>query len=186
MGNTHAFNFQQNYFELFELEVGCDIDLSQLRDRFMSLQRDYHPDKHAASDDAERLLAVRIASFVNEAHQTLSVPLKRAEYVLQLHGVSTDTETDAKMDTAFLMEQMQWREALEDVDLKSEAAFDELDELRREISSSIKAVTSQVEAQLASNDLASARDSIRQWQFLAKLVGEIDSAEAKADDAADR
>ena len=184
MGDTHAFNFQQNYFELFELEVGCDIDSAQLRDRFMDLQRDYHPDKHAASNDAERLLAVRIASFVNEAHQTLSVPLKRAEYVLQLHGVSTDTETDAKMDTVFLMQQMEWRETLEDVDLKSETAFDELDELRREISNSVKSVAGEVDEHLASSDLASARDSIRQWQFLSKLVGEIDAAEAKADEAA--
>jgi molecular chaperone HscB len=184
VADTHAFNFQQNYFELFELEVGCDIDSAQLRDRFMELQRDYHPDKHAASDDAERLLAVRIASFVNEAHQTLSVPLKRAEYVLQLHGVSTDTETDARMDTAFLMEQMEWREALEDVDLKSESAFDELDELRREISTSVKSVASEVEAHLDGKDLPSARDSIRQWQFLSKLIGEIDAAEAKADEAA--
>ena len=149
----------------------------------MALQRDHHPDKHAAKDDAERLLAVRIASFINEAHQTLSVPLKRAEYCLQLKGVSTDTETDAKMDPAFLMEQMEWREALEDVDLSSDAAYDHLDNLKREITASIKSVAGNVEMQLVDLNLQAARDSVRQWQFLSKLVAEVDAAEARVDEA---
>ncbi len=178
-----TFNFQQNYFELFGLEEGCELDKSELRKAFMAMQRDHHPDKHAAKDDADRLLAVRIASFINEAHQTLSEPLKRAEYCLQLKGVSTDTETDAKMDPAFLMEQMEWRETLEDVDLTSDAAYQHLDELKREITASVKSVAGAVEAQLADHNLPAARDSVRQWQFLSKLVGEIDAAEARVDEA---
>jgi len=149
----------------------------------MTLQRDHHPDKHAAKDDAERLQAVRIASFINEAHQTLSVPLKRAEYCLQLKGVNTDTETDAKMDPTFLMEQMEWRETLEDVDLSSEAAYEHLDRLKIEISASVKAVSEDVEIRLAEQNLQAARESVRQWQFLSKLVAEIDAAEARVDEA---
>ena len=159
------------------------MDSSSLRSAFMALLRDHHPDKHAAKDDADRLLAVRIASFINEAHQTLSVPLRRAEYCLQLRGVSTDTETDAKMDPGFLMEQMEWRETLEAVDLTSDAAYDHLDKLKREITASVKAVAGDVEAQLEASDLQAARDSVRQWQFLSKLVGEIDAAEARVDEA---
>lgn len=159
------------------------MDAAKLRSAFMMMQRNYHPDKHATSGDAERLLAVRIASFVNEAHQTLSIPLKRAEYCLQLKGVSTDTETDAKMDTAFLMEQMEWRESLEDVDLTTDTAYDELEQLKDEISKSVSAVSSEAAAWLAENDLPAARDSIRKWQFLSKLAGEIDAAEAKVDEA---
>jgi len=137
----------------------------------------------SGKSDADRLLAVRVASFINEAHQTLSDPLKRAEYCLQLKGVSTDTETDAKMDPMFLMEQMEWRETLEDVDVTSEAAYDKLDNLKREITGSIEAVARAVEEKLDNNDLDSARDSVRQWQFLSKLVGEIDAAEARVDEA---
>ena len=181
---NRAFDFQQNFFELFGLPESCVMDSSALRSAFMALQRDHHPDKHAAAkDDADRLLAVRIASFINEAHQTLSVPLRRAEYCLQLRGVSTDTETDAKMDPGFLMEQMEWRETLEAVDLTSDAAYDHLDKLKREITASVKAVAGNVEAQLEASDLQAARDSVRQWQFLSKLVGEIDAAEARVDEA---
>jgi len=180
---NHSFDFQQTYFELFGLSEGCSVDSSELRVAFMAMQREYHPDKHANKSDADRLLAVRIASFINEAHQTLSVPLKRAEYCLQLKGVNTDTETDAKMDTTFLMEQMEWREALEDVDLSTDAAYDELDQLKDEISKSVNSVASEAAAQLTDQDLQAARDSIRKWQFLSKLAGEVDAAEAKVDEA---
>ena len=180
---THSFDFQQNFFELFGLDQSCVLDASSLRESFMNLQRDHHPDKHSGKSDADRLLAVRVASFINEAHQTLSDPLKRAEYCLQLKGVSTDTETDAKMDPMFLMEQMEWRETLEDVDVTSEAAYDKLDNLKREITGSIEAVARAVEEKLDNNDIDSARDSVRQWQFLSKLVGEIDAAEARVDEA---
>lgn len=149
----------------------------------MDLQRDYHPDKHAAKDDASRLQAVRIASFVNEAHQTLSVPLKRAEYCLQLKGISTDTETDAKMDPVFLMEQMEWREALEDVDRTTDESFDKLDQLRGEVTASISAIAGEVDSRIEAEDYQAARDSVRKWQFLSKLVGEIDSVEAQIDEA---
>lgn len=159
------------------------VNETDLRASFMALQRDHHPDRYAAKDDGERLLAVRIASFVNEAHQTLSVPLRRAEYCLQLRGVSTDTETDAKMDPAFLMEQMEWRENLEDVNLQSEAAYDTLDALKQEVLVSVGIVSKKVESLLGAGNLQSARDSIRQWQFLSKLVGEIDAAEAQVDEA---
>ncbi len=181
--SSSSFNFQQNYFELFGLPESCVLDSAALRNAFMTLQRDHHPDKHAAKNDVERLLAVRIASFINEAHQTLSVPLKRAEYCLQLKGVSTDTETDAKMDPAFLMEQMEWRETLEDVDLTSETAYEYLDNLKNEITASVRSVAEDVETRLAEQDLKAARESVRQWQFLSKLVAEIDAAEAQVDEA---
>ena len=87
------------------------------------------------------------------------------------------------MDPGFLMEQMEWRETLEAVDLTSNAAYDHLDKLKREITASVKAVAGNVEAQLEASDLQAARDSVRQWQFLSKLVGEIDAAEARVDEA---
>ena len=87
------------------------------------------------------------------------------------------------MDPAFLMEQMEWREALEDVDLSSDAAYDHLDNLKREITASIKSVAGNVEMQLVDLNLQAARDSVRQWQFLSKLVAEVDAAEARVDEA---
>ena len=84
---------------------------------------------------------------------------------------------------SFLMEQMEWRETLEAVDLTSDAAYAHLDKLKREITASVKSVAGDMEAQIEASDLQAARDSVRQWQFLSKLVGEIDAAEARVDEA---
>ena len=57
---------------------------------------------------------------INEAHKRLKDPLLRATYLCQLHGIVIDTERNTAMPTAFLMQQMQWREALEEASTPAE------------------------------------------------------------------
>lgn len=158
-------------------------DTSELREKYLVLQRQYHPDKFAAADDMQRRQAVQIASFVNQAHRTLSDPLKCAEYCLQLQGVDVDSETDAKMDPMFLMEQMEWRETLEDISVDDPKAFDKLSGLRSEIGGKISEMADQTTSYLESQDTAQARDTIRKWQFLSKLHREAESLEERLDDS---
>ena len=176
------FNFEQSYFELFELPVSCDIDSGRLRDRYMELQRQYHPDRFAAASDATRRRAVQIAAHVNGAHQTLDVPLKRAEYCLELAGLSTDSETDAKMDPMFLMQQMELREALEDVSSASDS-YRELDKARVQINEQIGSTSVIVGKAIEEKQYNDAREYVRRWQFLEKLLEEASSIEAQLDDA---
>ena len=51
---------------------------------------------------------------VNEAYQRLKDPLTRAAYLCELRGVAVDAERNTAMPQAFLVQQMQWREALEE------------------------------------------------------------------------
>jgi molecular chaperone HscB len=51
---------------------------------------------------------------VNEAYQRLKDPLKRAAYLCELNGAPVNAENNTAMPAAFLMQQMQWREALEE------------------------------------------------------------------------
>jgi len=162
--------------------VKCSIPEDELRATYMNLQRTWHPDKFAAAGNEERLRAVQIASFVNEAHKTLASPLKRAEYCLHLHGGSADSETDAKMDSMFLMEQMEWRETLEDINPASEDSYAAIDALRAEIKQSMDKIAAQTAQHLDDKDLDGARDALRKWQFLVKLVAEADSVEAQLDE----
>ena len=148
----------------------------------MELQRQYHPDRFAADSDATRRLAVQIAAYVNGAHQTLDVPLKRAEYCLQLAGLSTDSETDAKMDPMFLMQQMELREALEDVSSASDS-YAELDAARTQINEQIGSTSATVGKAIENKQYDEAREYVRRWQFLEKLLAEADSIEANLDDA---
>ncbi len=179
---TDNFNFEQNYFELFDLPVSCEIDAAKLRENFMQMQRQYHPDRFAAASSTERRRAVQIASHINGAHQTLDVPLKRAEYCLQLAGLSTDSETDAKMDSMFLMQQMELRESLEEISSASDP-YKALDSAREDIDSQIKTTQAETSECIAQQKYDEARESIRRWQFLEKLAEEANSIEAQLDDA---
>ena len=179
---TDNFNFEQNYFELFDLPVSCEIDAAKLREKFMDLQRQYHPDRFASATDTQRRRAVQIAAHVNGAHQTLETPLKRAEYCLQLAGLSTDSETDAKMDPMFLMQQMELRESLEEVSSASDP-YNALDSARDDIDGQIQTIQADVAGFIALKKYDEARESIRRWQFLEKLAEEANSIEARLDDA---
>ena len=104
----------QNHFELFGLPVAFDVDAQQLAERYRELQRILHPDRYANASDRERRLSIQHAAQVNEAFQTLKSSLRRARYLLQLKGVEFDDEKETHLDPAFLMEQMELREALAD------------------------------------------------------------------------
>ena len=105
----------QNHFELFGLPVAFDVDAQQLAERYRELQRILHPDRYANASDRERRLSIQHAAQVNEAFQKLKSSLRRARYLLQLKGVEFDDEKETHLDPAFLMEQMELREALADV-----------------------------------------------------------------------
>ena len=53
---------------------------------------------------------------INEAYQRLKDPLKRAAYLCELNGAPIDAENNTAMPADFLMQQMDWREALDDAE----------------------------------------------------------------------
>ena len=106
----------QNYFELFQLPCALEVDARQLTERYRTLQRELHPDRFAAAGSQEKRLAAQAAAHVNQAYRTLSDRHERATYLLQLQGVVVDDEKDTSTDAEFLMQQMELREGLEELD----------------------------------------------------------------------
>jgi len=167
----------KNYFELFGLQAAFDIDLSDLEFRFRKLQKEFHPDRFASVSDQERRIAVQLAAQINEAYQTLSDPLGRGIYLLRLNGVNLDNETDTRMDAAFLMEQMELREQLNDAS-SSKDPERKIGELNEIILSGKEKRTE--ELQKCFNDISNpenrkrARELVREMQFLDKISRQID------------
>ena len=77
-----------------------------------TLQKKVHPDRFANKSESERTIALGITGRINEAYDTIQKPLSRAAYLLSLRGVDAFSETDTTMPADFLMQQMEWREAL--------------------------------------------------------------------------
>lgn len=168
-------DFGKNHFELFGLTPGFQLDLTQLEQSYRDIQAQVHPDKHAHLGDVERRLAMQWATHANEAHQTLRQPLNRARYLLQLQGVAGDEQSNTAMVPAFLMEQMEWREAI--IEAKDAAAVDDLERL----SSRLRAQTQQRLETLqrlldVEHDYPKAAEQVRELKFMEKLREEINIA----------
>jgi molecular chaperone HscB len=106
-------DLSQNYFELFGLPVAFDVDLARLRSELRRLQASFHPDRHVNGSDRERRVSVQVASWINQAHETLQDPVKRARYLLEISGAEIADDSATTSDTGFLMEQLELREEIE-------------------------------------------------------------------------
>jgi len=107
-------SLQANDFELFDVPVQFAQDRAQLDARWKALQREAHPDRFAAEGAAAQRVAMQWSVRINEAYQRLKDPLKRAAYLCELLGAPVQAENNTAMPAAFLMQQMEWRENLDD------------------------------------------------------------------------
>ncbi len=106
-------DFRQNYFELFGIRPAFDIDPAALHATQQRLQANCHPDRFANASSREKRLSVQTAAWVNQAFDTLRDPVKRSRYLLELEGGQLPDDSATTSDGAFLMEQLELREALE-------------------------------------------------------------------------
>ncbi len=170
-------DFSQDHYALFGLPRGYGIDLAELDRLYREVQARVHPDKHAHGGDAERRLAMQWATRINEAYQTLRQPVSRAKYLLALAGIDVDQERS--MAPEFLMQQMEWREAV--AEARAALAVDELERLhlrlKREMGEQYRKLQDQFEASAS----AQAADLLRQLMFQEKLLADIDDALAAAE-----
>jgi len=109
-------NLQSNDFEIFGLSPRFAVDRAALDARWKDLQREAHPDRFATADAQTQRQAMQWSVRINEAYQRLKDPLKRAAYLCELHGAPIQAENNTAMPTAFLMQQMQWREDLDEAE----------------------------------------------------------------------
>jgi molecular chaperone HscB len=168
-------NLQQDFFSLFNLSACFQIDNVMLEQRYRALQAQVHPDKFSHLPEAERRLSMQWATRVNEGYQTLNTPLNRARYLLSLRGVDTQEETNTAMPVEFLMQQMEWREALEEAKQQKDMAA--LEELEQRMQHEVRILQQQLAADLDdTHDYAAASGIVRKLKFLEKFAEEIGSA----------
>lgn len=102
------------HFALFELQPGFRLDPELLASRYRELARQVHPDRFADASEREQRLALEQSASLNEAYRTLKNAPQRARYLLALSGPELPLEVTVQ-DPSFLLQQMQWREELEDL-----------------------------------------------------------------------
>jgi len=163
-------NLASTDFELFDTAPRFTQDRAALDARWRALQAEVHPDRFAAEGTAAQRVAMQWAVRVNEAYRRLKDPLKRAAYLCELNGASIDAENNTAMPTAFLMQQMEWREALDDAH-----TIDDVDALLQRVTDHRRAALAQLEATLDSDhDYTAAAQQVRALMFVERFAHDID------------
>ena len=157
-------------FTLFGLPPRQQLDRADLDARRRDLQARVHPDRFASEGAAAQRVAMQWAVRVNEAYQRLKDPLKRAAYLCELAGEPVDAENNTAMPPAFLMQQMEWREALDDA-----GGADEVEALSDEVA----AHRSRALAALATSldergDAKAAAQQVRALMFVERFAQDIE------------
>jgi molecular chaperone HscB len=168
-----------NYFELFALPIDFNIDLQKLSANYQELQKLTHPDKFAGQSDQQQRLAIQKNAQVNDGYQVLKSNISRAEHILTLRGLDIQHETQTMQDVEFLMQQMQWREMLEDAD-NSANPQDILEDLIENVEhqqTEIKRSLANWLAQSSDSANDAAANDIRKLKFTDKMLNEISEKE---------
>ncbi len=174
-------DFRADHFALFGLNRAFRLDLSDLDSRYRDIQARVHPDRFVSAGDAERRLSMQWATHANEAYQTLKKPLERAKYLLHLAGHDIQAENNTAMPADFLIEQMEWREAV--MEAREGGDHHELERLHNRLRTDINGRYDELEQLIdESGELAIATDRVRRLMFLEKLLHEIDDALASLED----
>ena len=163
-------NLQSNDFELFGVPVQFAQERSVLDTRWKELQHQAHPDKFAAQGAAAQRVAMQWSVRINEAYQRLKNPLKRATYLCELNGAPISAETNTAMPPAFLVQQMQLREALDEA-----KSLDDLEQIATTSRQTMLEQLSKVERLLdVDHNFPAAAQQVRGLMFTERFASEVD------------
>lgn len=164
-------NLQTNDFELFGLAQKFSQDRVAIDSRWKELQREAHPDKFSAQGAATQRIAMQWSVRINEAYQRLKDPLKRAAYLCELNGAAVNAENNTAMPAEFLMQQIEWREAL------AEAKTPEnIDKIALQANEYVREQLLKIEHSIDTKDnFKQAVEHVRSLMFVERFASEIES-----------
>ncbi|MBZ4200429.1 MAG: Fe-S protein assembly co-chaperone HscB [Methylotenera sp.] len=169
-----------NYFQLFDLPETFAIALSTLETQYRKLQASAHPDRYVTATASIKLQSMQLATLANEAYLTLKNPAKRAQYLLRLKGIDSLNESNTNMPMDFLMQQMQWRESLEEASVAKD--INTLDALHDEMQAeSAQLSTALIDLMDSKKDYAAASETTRKLVFIDKVCADIQQAIERLD-----
>jgi len=162
-----------DYFALFQLKPQFKIDRQALESAYLTVQQKVHPDMHAQASDSDKRVSMQLSALANSAYRTLMNPIQRGLYMCGRNGVDPQLETNTAMPAQFLMQQMEWREALDEVrDQPSK-----LDDLYKEVEQTRANLLKEVETSIdGANDFELAAKQLRALLFIDKFSAELEDA----------
>jgi molecular chaperone HscB len=164
-------NLQSSDFELFGLPERFAQDQAAIDARWKELQREAHPDKFSAQGAAAQRVAMQWSVRINEAYQRLKDPLRRAAYLCEMRSAPIDAERNTAMPADFLVEQMAWREALDEA-----SGEEELDAVGSKVAVVRARILADIERLLDQEpDAAAAAQQVRALMFIERFAHDVEA-----------
>ena len=165
-----------NPFALFDLPVAFQVDSALLNERYLALQKSLHPDNFSAASAQEQRLAMQKSAEINDALRILKDPITRADSIIAINtGETENPEEKSNKDIDFLMQQIEWRETLENIENRQDT--DELTAFAQEINQIRHAILSELSTALDAQQWDIARAITDKLRFIKKLQTEIERVE---------
>lgn len=143
-----------------------------LDEKFRALSRKWHPDRFARGTAQERRISLERTTELNDAYRTLKDPVRRAEHLLALRGVSGEV----KMAPEFLEETLEDREKL----LEAKESGRPLDALAQAVREKRDHTLAQVREQVErGGDLSQAAELLARMRYYARYLDEVEGRSAE-------
>ena len=172
-----------DHFDLLGLPRRYRLDSRELEQRYQNLAKETHPDRFAGAGDVERRQALLKSTALNEAYRTLRDPLRRAAYLVALHGVPIDSQdregrSPVTLPTEFLGHFLTLREEFDEAPAERAAA------LRVEAQDERAALAKRLEATLedlgdapAPAQVQAAAQLLLQLRYYDRFLGELEAGD---------
>lgn len=173
-------NLADDDFTLLGVSRRFGQDREELDRRWREAQAMVHPDRFAARGGAAQRVAMQWSVRLNEAHRRLRDPVARAAYLCELQGEPVRAEDNTAMPADFLMQQMAWREALEDA--QDAVALEALEhQVRSEEARHLEAVGQALDIE---GDVRGAAGHVRALMFVRRFRQDVRRRREALEDAA--
>ena len=164
-------NLQSNDFELFDLHQKFRQSRVAIDACWKQLQQKAHPDKFAAQGASAQRIAMQWSVRINEAYQRLKDPVKRAAYLCELNGKPINADNNTAMPASFLMQQIEWREALDEA-----KTFENTHQIALEANEYMRNQLLNLERSIdVENDFELAVEQVKSLMFVERFLSEVDA-----------
>jgi len=160
---------QHTLFELFQIPEQFDLDLHHLSARFKQLQRKLHPDLFSRKSEQEKEFSASQSAGLNHAYNVLKTPHLRAEYLLRMHGIDVSETMGTIFDQELLMEIMEMREQVEELDKDAP----ELKSIAQSNRKHMEGLITELADAFAKHDYGTAKAKTVKLRYLTKIQEEI-------------
>lgn len=168
-----------NYFELYDIPLSFQPDLSLVKKRFYTLSRQYHPDFFGGATEVEKQEVLEISARVNKAYKVFQKQDELIKYILQLKGL-LEEEEKYSLPPEFLMEVMDLNEQVMELDKSDTAALEAIlaiiNELEKNIYDPVEAVLTDSEsAHFTEKTLLQVKAYYFKKKYLSRIRGELEA-----------